>query len=546
MAISTLVSINLDLLSVGVAVAGTALLGTIIILNNTKSITNRSFFYFSLLTAVWGISNYLEYRFTTITATLWALRLHLFISVLHAYFFFRLAYVFPQEDIVFPRWYRFALVPAVVTAMIVVLTPFTFPSIAALAPAGQVTRATPGPGMALFMVVAFGLLLSSLVLLLRRTLRATDVVRRQSWMLCVGMFLTAILILVFNVVLPNLFSDRSFIPLASLFVFPFLMFTSYAIYQHHLFNIKVFSTAGLVFFLAVGMFTEIIFSNTLLLVVFRVGIFLLVLIFGINLIRGVLREVEQRERIQRLVQELEKTNEQLSEFMSLATHEIRNPATFIRGFTAGALEGDLGELTPIVRDGMQRLYVRANDIIHLGNQYLNKSKLELNRISFDFVPTDIRKIVEDLVHEFEPAAAQQGLTLTAECDPAGSYLIEADTGKIKEVISNVIDNSIKYTPKGSVKVSVTRDDQMVRIQVADTGVGIPDEVIPKLFNKFSRADAVKANILGTGLGLYIAKVFIDAHHGTIKVESTGKDKGSTFSIELPLKQPEQKTSVVTA
>ena len=220
--------------------------------------------------------------------------------------------------------------------------------------------------------------------------------------------------------------------------------------------------------------------------------------------------------------------------MSLATHEIRNPATFIKGYTAGALEGDLGTLTPAIKDGMQKLYVRANDIIHLGNQYLNKSKLELNQINYESVPTDMKKLVTDLAHEFEPTAAQQGLHLTTKIDPKGEYVIAADTGKIKEVISNLIDNSIKYTPRGEVTVSLARVGEKVVVEIKDTGVGVPAEVIPKLFQKFSRADAQKANILGTGLGLYLAKTFVDAHHGTIVVTSAGKDKGSTFTVELPV------------
>ncbi len=222
--------------------------------------------------------------------------------------------------------------------------------------------------------------------------------------------------------------------------------------------------------------------------------------------------------------------------MSLATHEIRNPATFIKGFTAGALEGDLGDLTPAVTDGMQKIFVRVNDIIHLGNQYLDKSKLELNQLKYEFTPFDLGKLAEDLVHEFESAAAQQKIIITANIDKNQSYEVQADNGKIKEVIGNLIDNSIKYTKQGSVAVSVTKNEDNVTVKIADTGDGIPAETIPQLFKKFSRADAQKANLLGTGLGLYLAKIFIDAHHGKIWVESPGKGGGSTFYVELPISQ----------
>lgn len=538
MGITALIDINLDLLSVGVAVAAIVLLGFIIFFNNTKSITNRTFFLFSLLTAFWGISNYLEYRFVTIDATLWALRMHLFFSVLHAFMFYQLAYVFPKERVIFSRWYRFLLIPLVVLTLIIVLTPFVFSGISDLAPPGYVTNPERGPGIVLFSIVAFGLLISGVVTIVVKAWRNRGIEeRKQEYSIAAGMALTATLILLFNVFLPIFLNQLSFIPLAALFLLPFIALISYSIYQHHLFNIKVFSTALLVFLLAIFTFVEIVFADTLSLIIFRSGVFALVLIFGINLIRGVLREVEQRERIQKLASELEAYNEQLSEFMSLATHEIRNPATFIKGYAAGALEGDVGELSPLVRDGMQKLYVRANDIIHLGNQYLNKSKLELNRLSYQMVRVDLRKLVEDLVHEFEPAAEQQGIEIHASIDPTATYDIEADSGKIKEVLANLIDNSIKYTPKGSVTVSLSREGSEVRVQISDTGVGIPDAVIPKLFQKFSRADAEKINLLGTGLGLYIAKVFVEAHHGSIQAASRGPNEGSTFTIELPVAQP---------
>jgi len=235
----------------------------------------------------------------------------------------------------------------------------------------------------------------------------------------------------------------------------------------------------------------------------------------------------------RLKQALEASNEQLSEFMSLATHEIRNPATYIKGFAAGALEGDLGPLTPAMKDGMQKIYVRVNDIIHLGNQYLDKSKLELNQLKYEFADIDLGALVNTLVAEFQAHAEQKGITLQSAIDANEHYVAHADTGKIKEVIGNLIDNSIKYTPQGEVKVSLEKGNGTVTVKIADTGVGIPADTIPQLFKKFSRADAQKVNLLGTGLGLYLAKIFIDAHKGRIWVESPGKDQGSTFFVELP-------------
>ena len=112
------------------------------------------------------------------------------------------------------------------------------------------------------------------------------------------------------------------------------------------------------------------------------------------------------------------------------------------------------------------------------------------------------KMVKDVVQSFQVNAEQKGITLTADVDANVAYNVNADEGKIREVVGNLIDNAVKYTPeKGSVVVSVSQKDGKVLVKVADTGHGISKEVIPKLFKKFARADAQKANLLGTGLGL---------------------------------------------
>jgi len=316
--------------------------------------------------------------------------------------------------------------------------------------------------------------------------------------------------------------------LYALFTLPiFILLLTIAITSYGTFRLGDTVAKALFYIFLVFSGAQFFFVTTSASFALAVIAFLMTLSFGVLLLQSYERETCIRA-------EKEQLAEQLSEFMSLATHEIRNPATFIKGFSAGALEGDLGELAPAVKDGMQKMFVRADDIIHLSNQYLNKSKLELNQLKYEFAPVDLGKLAEDLVHEFQPAAAQQGITLTSSIDESQSYEAQADSGKVKEVLGNLIDNSIKYTSKGFVTVSALKSEKTITIKIADTGVGIPAEIIPQLFKKFSRADAQKVNLLGSGLGLYLAKTFVDAHRGRIWVESEGKDKGSTFFVELPL------------
>ena len=277
----------LDLLLVGIAVAGIGLLGFIVYFNNTKSITNKSFLALSLLTIFWGISNYFEYKFTSTNLTLLALRLHIFISMLHAILFFQVSYVFPLDKKIFPNWYKFILLPISGFTALLTLTPFVFYRIVELAPLGQVTNPERGPGIVLFAIIAFGLLLAGILVLIIKILRSSGLERKQTLSFSTGMLLMACLIIIFNVILPIIFNNLTYIPFAALFVLPFIALTSYAILKHKLFNVKVMATGILVFILAIITFVEIIFAkNNLVSLIYRSSELLLILFFGVFLIKS--------------------------------------------------------------------------------------------------------------------------------------------------------------------------------------------------------------------------------------------------------------------
>ena len=164
--------------------------------------------------------------------------------------------------------------------------------------------------------------------------------------------------------------------------------------------------------------------------------------------------------------------------------------------------------------------------------------MELGQITYDYSEFDFAELVEQTVKGFEPNIEQAKLTIKFNADRSLFYKINADQGKIKEVIGVLIDNAIKYTPTGSISVLVSRKDDKMLVKVSDTGVGMNSATIADLFKKFSRAkDASKTNILGSGLGLFCpAKTFVEAHNGRVWAESEGKDKGSNFFVELPIEQ----------
>lgn len=330
-------------------------------------------------------------------------------------------------------------------------------------------------------------------------------------------------------------------PYGNYLVILFIVFMVYGVLKYKLLSVKVisaqiFSTAIILVFLF-----NVLRSNELSDWIINFAIFGLVIFFSILTIRSVNEEVKAREKIEELAKDLESTNihlqeldQQKSEFVSLASHQLRGPLTAIKGYASMLLDGDFGPVEGEVKDAITKVYASTNDLVVLVGDYLDVSRIEQGRMQYDFSTFDLRDLAGTVVTELRPNIEKAKLQLDFDYDSEGEFRVNADQGKIKQVVSNLIDNSVKYTPKGSIHVWLTHTAPgKVTLSISDTGVGIHPEVLPRLFEKFTRApDASKTNIMGTGLGLYVAKKMVEAHHGRIWAESAGVGKGSSFFIEL--------------
>lgn len=322
----------------------------------------------------------------------------------------------------------------------------------------------------------------------------------------------------------------------------FLAFLSYLIVRFHTFNIKIIGAQALVLALAILIGSTLFVNDTFYSEIIIAITLLLVVSLGYFLSRSVKREVRQREHIEKLAGDLEIANEKLkeldqlkSEFLSLATHQIRAPLTAIKGYSSMLLDGDFGVLPQKAADSVQTIMKSCQNLINIVGDFLNISRIEQGRMVYDKSVFEIGELIKEVAREIEPNIQNVGLSLNIEIPEEFSININADKNKIKQVIGNIIDNAVKYTVKGGVNISVSADRNKVKIAVKDSGIGIDPSEMNKLFTKFSRTkDANKTNITGTGLGLYIAKKMAEAHGGDIKVFSEGLGKGSTFTIELPI------------
>ena len=397
----------------------------------------------------------------------------------------------------------------------------------------------PEPGIlyTIYVVVLFiGLVAYSLFLLIKHFYTATQEKRGQIFFIIMGM------VFGFGGGLTNFFLwyDINILPYGTFVVafFPFLL--GYALIRHGLFETKVVSTELLTFslwvFLLIRIFLSEIYSDQL------INIILLgfIIFAGVLLILSVNKEVETREKIEKLAKELKQANkkleemgEQKSQFLSIASHQFRSPLTAIKGYTSLILEGSYGPVPEKLKEPINNIFASAQNLVIVVEDFLNISRIEQGRMKYDFEKTDVGKLVAGIVEEIRPVAEQRNLKFDFKAPAGETFFSNIDANKIRQVIINIVDNAAKYTPAGWIKVSIDKHDGKILVSVADSGVGISKENIGKLFTMFTRTEnAHKVNVMGTGLGLYVAKQMVEAQGGRIWVESPGEGKGSTFFIEL--------------
>lgn len=238
-----------------------------------------------------------------------------------------------------------------------------------------------------------------------------------------------------------------------------------------------------------------------------------------------------------------------SEFVSLASHQLRTPLSAIGWYSEMLLNGDVGKLTKAQKEQVTEIYEGNQRMVELVNSLLNVSRLELGKLQNDAIPTSITEIAHSLEQELKPSAMAKHMTLTMHIDETLPK-VTADPKLLRMIVQNIMSNAVKYTPeKGAVEVFLHPAakeavqlqglnlklplTEYVFIQVTDTGYGIPKSQQSKIFQKMFRADNVRAlDVEGTGLGLYIVREVVQKFGGKIWFESH-EGKGSTFYVVLP-------------
>ena len=253
------------------------------------------------------------------------------------------------------------------------------------------------------------------------------------------------------------------------------------------------------------------------------------------------RDITELKRVRTELREAkeiaEEANKSKDKFLAALSHELRTPLSPVL-MTAAAMDLN-SDLPPAVRDDVAMIRRNVELEVKLIDDLLDLSRVVAGKLTLNVATVDVNEAVGHVCATCRPYILEKAIRLHCSVPDASPH-VKADPTRLQQVLWNLLRNAAKFTPeRGDIHVSVsTIDEERVRIQIRDTGIGITPDILPRVFNAFEQGDAsVTRQFGGMGLGLAISKTLTEMHHGTIRAESAGRNRGSTFTLELSARRP---------
>src|SRR3989338_1868304 len=521
-------NLNLIIVLLMLAVVINAILSAILFSRGLRNIFNILFGLISFGVAIWCIAIAGFYSETLHLYTDWLAWTHssaLFIALIFLYF----SNVFPERLIKGKLFYTATTLPFLAVLY------YLFSGHAIV---GKITglEYEIGSGYIYYQILLIAYFLVGYCLLFLQYRRNKEPIRRQQIKyILIGSITASVLGMITDLIFPflNIFNYTWLGPIFTVILVASIFI---AILRHNLFNIKVIITELFSLVVLVTLIVDAFSTgaeNILILGIKSIAL-IVITIFLYLFIRGVYKTENLAKKLGVANERLKELDALKTEFISFATHQLRAPITAIKGYTSEILEGDFGSVPDNLKSPAEVIMESSSSLAVLVDDYLNVSRIEQGKMKYEFSDFNLDDLVNEVANEQRPSVEKKGLKLES-ASPADKVMVHADRGKIKQVIMNLLDNAVKYTPAGQIIIALAKQDGKARLSVRDTGSGIKPETMSHLFQKFSRAsDASKYNLFGTGLGLYLASELLKAHNGKIWAESEGDGKGSTFFVELPV------------
>jgi signal transduction histidine kinase len=245
-----------------------------------------------------------------------------------------------------------------------------------------------------------------------------------------------------------------------------------------------------------------------------------------------------RDELQRLAEtsnemlaRLEAAFVQIKRFTADASHELRSPLSYVQTVAEYALRDR--SLQPETREAFEEILAESREATHLLEDMLVLARADAGQTDMRFEPTDLAELVEDVCERARGAASAKRHALIVHRTNGAHCIVQGDRSSLRRLLWTLVDNAIKYTPEGGhVEVELEHAGAEAMLSVRDSGIGIPKDLLPRIFERFFRADPARSQVDGTGLGLAIAKWIADVHHAELRVEST-EGEGSAFTVVFP-------------
>ena len=357
----------------------------------------------------------------------------------------------------------------------------------------------------------------------------------------------------------------------------FVLILTYNITRYQLFNLKAVAAEFFILLLTLFFLFQIFtIDNTQTRIIYGV-LFIITLAFGFLFIKGAITEINQREKLEKLTAELQDLNQNLEQkvaaqtqevrqayevekkarvelqeldkakdqFILATQHHLRTPLTIIKGYLQQFL---LKKAAPVDEEGrlfLEKASTATDRISALINELLDVSQMQVGKSILRREAVNLRTLVEDIFDEISSEVTKKHLKLSLVFSPKKEdNIVSADKEKVKEALTNLVDNAVKYNQEGGeIKVKgekfshpIEKDRKFYRLTIADTGIGIPPEELPRLLTQYFQRgkEAQKIYTTGRGIGLAVTKNIIQAHQGRIYAESDGRGRGAKFIVELPV------------
>ncbi len=519
-------------------------IGAQIFFRRPNDLIIRLFTVLMLVTAGWILSLYYFYLLIDSVSLVIVGRVNYAFAELIVYFAFLFACYFPERNGTLSRRANYALIA--LTAVVVVLTSCTD-----LVDENEVVRGVDratmyGPLFPVFIAYYVGLAGASVAVLIHKIRMAQGRVRTNLTMFLLAWGGAALFGAVTNIFIPLVtkYSNSQHLgPLAAAF---FAFVVGYAVIKFEMMNTTLIATELFMFALCLLFVVNLSLAISPIASVVDSFILLIGIAFGTALIRSVRKEVAESDQLRALADKLELSNRSLrnlseakSEFISIASHQLRTPVSVIKGYLSLMKDGAYGDVAGALRDKIDQMFEMNERLIHLINNLLNVTRIEKDKIEFVCRQVDVVGIIVEVLGEMALEARGKKLQLIfAEPHrPLPKAFVDPD--KLHEVLVNLVDNAIKYTPHGSIEISAEHqaDVGQIHIRVKDTGRGMDEEDIAHVFEKFFRPkndNAERQSGMSMGLGLFICAKFLRSMGGDIWIEQTAPGQGTTLAISLPV------------